>query len=184
MFYDVFNAEGFGQRDPAGGAIAGIRQSTLDAAKAAGIVPRDTALDRLTYQQVVAIYRWNADNEIGRIGGVRRYEEFDDPKDATAVFDTLFAHGHGVGANAIQEGINETLKRLSDADLKRLGLPSQIDEDRVVGSRTFRILTALANNGHGHLFRQQLAGARARWVKRKIEEELHTGWFSRIDRFR
>lgn len=183
MFYDVFNAEGFGRRDPADGAVAGIRRSTLDAAKAAGVVSRSVALERLTYQQVVAIYRWSAGNEIRRIGGARRYEEFDDPKDATAIFDTLFAHGHGAGAGMIQEGIKETLERLSDADLKRLGLSTEFEPDGVVGSRTFRILTILANNGQGALLRHWIAEKRRTWVAAKIDAHLRAGWLARIGRF-
>jgi hypothetical protein len=131
----------------------------------------------------ISLYCQTAGNEIGRIGGVRRYEEFDDPKDATAVFDTLFAHGHGVGANAIQKGINETLKRLPAADLKRLGLPTEIALDGAVGSRTFRILMALANNGQGPLLRHWIAEKRRDWVRDNIKAHLQTGWLARIRRF-
>ncbi len=185
MFYEVFNAEGFGQRDPKDldqpvQAVAGIRQSTLDAAKAAGVVLKSTALERMTYRDVVKIYQWNAESEIARIGGATRYEEFRDAKDATAIFDTLFAHGHGAGAKMIQEGINETLLRLSDADLKRLGLPVKIEADGVLGSRSFRILTILANNGHGTTLRRHIADRRRKWVGNRKDRQ---GWLARIARF-
>lgn len=185
FFYDVFKAEGFGQRDPLHPArpvqaVAGIRQSTLDAAKRAGVVAEETALEKLTYRDVAKIYRWNAESEIRRIGGARRYEEFSDTRDAAAVFDTLFAHGHGTGAMMIQDGINETLKVLSDADLKRLGLPTQIEADGVLGSRTFRILTALANGGQGALLRRSIAEQRRTWAKKQPHK---LGWFARIRRF-
>lgn len=185
MFYEVFNAEGFGQRDPRDldkpvQAVAGIRQSTLDAAKAAGVVAKSTTLEGLTYRDVVKIYRWNAETEIQAIGGAKRYREFTDAKDAAAVFDTLFAHGHGTGATMIQEGINETLKLLSAADLERLGLPTRIEPDGVLGSRSFRILTILANNGQGALLRSRIGKQRRDWAEDRPDE---AGWLARIRRF-
>jgi len=190
MFYEVFEVEGYGRRDPSDtakpvSAVAGIQKETLAAAKAAGIVPENTDLERLTYHQVATIYRWNAEHEIRRIGGAARYEEFKDPKTAAAIFDTLFSQGHGDGGRAIQKGINETLKRLSDDDLKRLGLPTEIEVDGVVGSRAFRILVALSNGGQASLIRSAIADARREWVKRNPKlRDVQDGWLARIERFR
>jgi hypothetical protein len=177
-FRSTFMVEGHGKIDPDGGAVAGITLRTLDSMRAPDIVDPNKTRRELTYDDAVVIYHVYLDRELAAIGGIKRFEEIRDQRIATIFFDTLFAHGRTTGGALIQDAINDVLGGLSDADLKRLGLPANVGEDKIVGSVVFRALTVLVESGLGQQLRQRLKERRRKWAKGRKHE---AGWLSRIE---
>ncbi|MDK9720704.1 MAG: hypothetical protein OEL53_05920 [Rhodospirillales bacterium] len=107
----IFAAEGGTAKDPASSASSGILKDTLDDARkrVPGLENVKTPSD-LTIDQRVAVMKDYFDRNTSTIGGAKALDVIPSPEAAAAFGDTIFRHGSGDGAKAIQLAINAVEK--------------------------------------------------------------------------
>jgi hypothetical protein len=130
----IFAAEGGTAKDPAGSASSGILKDTLDDARkrVPGLENVKTPSD-LTIDQRVAVMKDYFDRNMSTIGGAKALDVIPSPEAAAAFGDTIYRHGSGDGAKAIQRAI-------------RLVAPERVEADGKMGPETLKAFNEMARD--------------------------------------
>lgn len=139
---EMFGIEGGMGKDSRSGTAAngGITQATLDRAKE---LLRDPEIAKvkapkdLTPEQSAKVMHTYLADVLRTSGGAQALESLGDREAAAALAHTLYHHGRGAGAEAIQQAINDVHKAKG-------GKGDLVPEDGLMGPQTFEAYRRLA----------------------------------------